>query len=236
MAARTTTGWPLVTPPSRPPALLERAVKPASRRRGSRRGPRSRAAAPPRSPCPISHALDRLDRAERPREPAVEPPVPLHVGAEADRAAQGDDLEDAAQRVAGRLGRVDGLDHGAPRRRDRRSGPRDGLRAPPDLLPGEVERADAHAADLGDVAQDRDAELREQPLGRLPRRRPAPSSRARSSARARCGCRDGRTSWRPRGRRGRGAGRVTALGGGARRAARPPTSSASSSPSRGWRS
>ena len=30
MAARTTTGWPLVTPPSRPPALFERRWNPLS--------------------------------------------------------------------------------------------------------------------------------------------------------------------------------------------------------------
>ena len=54
-------------------------------------------------------ALDGLDRAERLGEAAVQPPVPLDVGAQADRAAEGDDLEDPAQRVSLGLGVVDGL-------------------------------------------------------------------------------------------------------------------------------
>src|SRR5207245_2149282 len=45
-------------------------------------------------------ALDRLDRAERLREPTVEPAVPLHVGAEPHGAAEGDDLEHAPERAA----------------------------------------------------------------------------------------------------------------------------------------
>src|SRR6188474_1352968 len=45
--------------------------------------------------------LDRMDRAECAREKPVELPVPLHVGSEADRAAERDHLEDSSQRVAG---------------------------------------------------------------------------------------------------------------------------------------
>src|SRR5439155_1509292 len=56
-------------------------------------------------------ALDRLDRAEGLRQPAVEPAVPLHVGAEPHRTAEGDHLEHAAERVALLLGRVDRGDH-----------------------------------------------------------------------------------------------------------------------------
>src|SRR5438874_1276205 len=67
-------------------------------------------------------ALDGLDRAEGLGEPAVEPSVPLHVGAEPDRAAHRDDLEYAPQRVPLGLGVVDrgdhrGLGHRDPHRR-----------------------------------------------------------------------------------------------------------------------
>src|SRR5512144_2516919 len=109
-------------------------------------------------------ALDRVDGAEGPRQETVQLPVPLHVGAKAYRAAHGHALEDATQRVPGRLGPIDGFDHrglgfgiGAANLA--------GLRASPDLLPRDLERPDVHAADLGHVAQDRDAEFAKQPLG-----------------------------------------------------------------------
>src|SRR5439155_23432689 len=108
--------------------------------------------------------LDRLDRAKRLREPAVEPPIPLHVRAEPHGGSEGDDLEHAAERVALLAGRVDRGDH---RRLGDRIGAPDlgGLGAPRKLLPREVEvRGDADAADLGDVAQEGDTELVEQSL------------------------------------------------------------------------
>src|SRR5207245_11147563 len=79
-------------------------------------------------------ALDRLDRAERLREPAVEPAIPLHVGAEPHGAAEGDDLEHAPERVALLAGGVDRLDH---RRLGGRLGAADlgGLGPPGEPLP-----------------------------------------------------------------------------------------------------
>src|SRR5256712_1887033 len=109
-------------------------------------------------------ALDRLDRAERLREPTVEPAVPLHVGAEPHGAAEGDDLEHAPERVALLAGGVDRLDH---RRLGGRIGAADlgGLGAPGELLPRDLEvGGDADPPDLGDMAQDRDPELVEHPL------------------------------------------------------------------------
>src|SRR5262249_38828146 len=114
-----------------------------------------------------SHAdlasLDGLDRAEGLREAAIEAPIPLDVGPEPDGAAERDDFEDAAERVAFALGLVDGSDHrglgggvGAP--------DFGALRAPSDLVPGNVELADARAADLRHVTQHRDAEFGEEPL------------------------------------------------------------------------
>src|SRR4030095_4960519 len=130
MAARTMTGWPFVTPPSRPPALLERRSKPpaSSKRISSWTWEPGRRAAP--QPMPRSGALapgapggreaqadlaafDGVNGAEGSGEPAVELAVPLHVRAQADRAVEGHHLEDATQRIAGRLRLVDGLDHGA---------------------------------------------------------------------------------------------------------------------------
>src|SRR5260370_3616658 len=109
-------------------------------------------------------ALDRLDRAERLREPAVEPSVPLHVRAEAHQAPDPDHLQHAAERVALLLRR-------AYRRAHRRLGRGIGaadlgrLRAPPDLLPGEVEvGGDTDAADLRHVREDRGPELAQEPL------------------------------------------------------------------------
>ena len=59
---------------------------------------------------PSLHALDRLDAHDRRRQSAVEALVPLAVGAQADRHAVGDHLEDAAQRVAGGARGLDQLD------------------------------------------------------------------------------------------------------------------------------
>src|SRR5688500_453341 len=108
--------------------------------------------------------LDGLDRAERLGQAAVEATIPLHIGAETDRAADGHRLEDAAQGVTLLLGAVDGRDDGLFRGR---IGAADlgCLRTPLDLVPGNGQVADAHAADLGHVAEDRDSEFGEQATG-----------------------------------------------------------------------
>src|SRR5262249_9802407 len=90
--------------------------------------------------------------------------IPLYVGAQAHGAAEGDDLEDAAQRIPGLLGAVDGLDHRALRR-GICAAHLGFLGAAADLIPGDLECADVHAADLRDAAQYADAELAEQALG-----------------------------------------------------------------------
>ena len=56
-------------------------------------------------------ALDGLDAHQRGREPGVEPPVPVHVRAEADRHAVRQHLDDAAEGVAVLVGLVDLRDH-----------------------------------------------------------------------------------------------------------------------------
>src|SRR6185436_5776834 len=116
-------------------------------------------------------ALDGMNGAEGLREPSVELAVPVHVGAQAHRTAKGHHLEHSAQGVALALGGVDGLDHEPLRLR---IGAADlaGLRPARDLVPGLRERPDAHAADLGDVAQDGDAELAEEPPGHAGHRHP----------------------------------------------------------------
>ena len=58
-----------------------------------------------------ANRLDRRNRHQRLREPAVELAVPLDVAAEADGHAGGDDLEAAAHRVSRRFRRVNRLDH-----------------------------------------------------------------------------------------------------------------------------
>src|SRR2546426_8170622 len=104
-------------------------------------------------------ALDRLDRADGLGQAAVEAAVPLHVRAQSHRAAERDHFEDAAARVAFAAGLVDRLDHpglgggiGAAHLR--------GLGAPAQLLPGQIEvGGDVDVVDLGDVAENRHAEL-----------------------------------------------------------------------------
>src|SRR5207248_11129324 len=59
-------------------------------------------------------ALDGLDRAEGLGEPTVESSIPLHVGAEPDRAAHRDDLEYAPHPIPLRLGGVGPAHHRAP--------------------------------------------------------------------------------------------------------------------------
>ena len=101
-------------------------------------------------------ALDRLDAHQRPGQPRVEPPVPVHVGAEARRQAVHDHLDDAARgcrRPCGpgrsarpsrarrrRPGSAPGPRRAAPRRRAR--GPsRRAPRTPPSSTTWESSRA-----------------------------------------------------------------------------------------------
>ena len=56
-------------------------------------------------------ALDGLDRAQRAGQAAVEPALPARVRAQPGRHAEGDDLEDAAQRLVRLALDVDVLDH-----------------------------------------------------------------------------------------------------------------------------
>src|SRR5712692_10631415 len=115
--------------------------------------------------------LDGVDGAERLGQQAVQLAVPLDVGAEPHRAAQRHHFEDPAERVARRLGPVDGVDH-------RALGLRVGaayfrfLGASPDLVPRQLERADADAADLDHMAEDRDPELAQELLGHAGHRDP----------------------------------------------------------------
>ena len=62
---------------------------------------------------PVAHldALDRLDAHERLGQQAVEPPVPVHVAAQAHGHAVGQHLDDAAQAVARLRDGLDLVDH-----------------------------------------------------------------------------------------------------------------------------
>ena len=122
LAARMTIGSPLDVPPSIPPALLVGRRKPnrrssagviglvADRVHHLRAGPAGRLEAQA-----DLHPLDRLDAHHGRRQPGVELAVPLGCDSQPDRAPGDDRLDDATQRVAGLLGRVD-------RRDDRRVG------------------------------------------------------------------------------------------------------------------
>ena len=118
MYALTRMSSPLVTPPSSPPAWLVGRVRAPVGAAGVARPRRQDLVVHLRARAPgglraeaDADRLDRRDRHQRLREPAVEPAVPLGEAAEAGRHAVGHDLEDAAQRVAGVAGRVDGRDH-----------------------------------------------------------------------------------------------------------------------------
>src|SRR5690625_3442574 len=56
-------------------------------------------------------ALDRLNPHERPRQPRVQAPVPLHVRSQTGRKAVYDDFDHPAERVALFMRRVDFGDH-----------------------------------------------------------------------------------------------------------------------------
>ena len=202
---------PLVTPPSRPPALLVGRATPATRPPAGVRhdlvvDPRARARRGLRAEADADR-LDRGNRHQRLRQPAVELAIPLHVAAEADRHAGGDHLEGAAERVAGFLARASiaaiircstSCVDAAQRRV---VGQRRGLRRTTTV----VRSGSRDAADREDVAGD---------AGRRPRasscRATAPAATRAAVSRALARSRTSRmSSWsylaRRRGRRGRAA-------------------------------
>ena len=114
-AARTTSGWPLVMPASRPPALFVGRTKP---RLGVSRCAlvelnrivNFRARPPGRFEAQADFdAFDRLHRHHRLRQAAVELAIPLGVRAQAERQPFDAHFDDAAQRVAFLAGGVDQL-------------------------------------------------------------------------------------------------------------------------------
>ena len=129
--------------------------------------------------APDADALDRRDRHERLREPAVQFSIPLDVAAEAGRHAVRDDLEGAAHRVAGFARLVDLGDHpalqiwiDAVQRRGVADGPGVGKRHRQRI--GHGGRADAE-----DVADDLGLDL----LQQLPRDRADRDPRSRLASR-----------------------------------------------------
>src|SRR6185295_12225565 len=124
-----------------------------------------RAAAPRRLEAQADlDRLDRLDRHQRAREGAVELVLPAGVGAHPGRRVEDPHLEDAPQGVAGQLDLVDlrlePLVEVLVERVEHR------LLAHADELVGRVDARRARdAADLDDVAQDADAEVREEGVG-----------------------------------------------------------------------
>ena len=108
--------------------------------------------------------LDGVNAHHRLRQPAIELPVPLHVGAEPRRQTRGDDFEGAAERVSGLFGGVDGRNHALLQFG---VGAAQGIIGQPEGL---VERDDAavgkgDTADGGDVARDTNTEASEQQAG-----------------------------------------------------------------------
>ena len=179
-----------------------------------------------------ARALDRLDRAQRAGQAAVEPPLPARVRAQAGRGAEGDDLEDAAQRLVRLALDVDVLDHRVARV---------AVQAAHGIVVDALEvlaRAAARRAPAPAPSRSAPRASGPRPRARAGRpwparrRPPARRSRARSRARARCARRSGGTSRCRRGRRDRGAA-------GGPRPPRPPPATGSSAPpswrSRGWR-
>jgi len=68
-----------------------------------------RGTAPPGGGKPVADldSLDRVDAHQGSRQPAVQPPVPVHVAAQARRQPVADDLDHAAERVPVLAGLVD---------------------------------------------------------------------------------------------------------------------------------
>ncbi len=120
-------------------------------------------------PEPELDALDDVDAHDRGRQRGVEAPIPVDVRAEPDGQPVDDDLEHAADRVAGRTCLVDAGDH-------RRLGVRVGAAQRRGVgLVARARRAgriDGHATDLRRERPDLDAELAQEGPGHGPRRDP----------------------------------------------------------------
>ena len=110
-------------------------------------------------------ALDGLDRAQRAGQAAVEAALPARVRAQPGRGAEGDDLEDAAERLVRLALDVDVLDHRAARV---------AVQAAHGVVVDALEVLDAqrlvarrrpHRADLHHVRADLDAERAQEGLG-----------------------------------------------------------------------
>ena len=110
IAARTRSGWPLVMPPSRPPARLVERTTPSGPGYISSWAAAAAAARGLEAVADLD-ALDRLDAHHRGGELAVEPVVAAGERAQADRQPVRDHLDDAAEGVAVLLGRLDLGDH-----------------------------------------------------------------------------------------------------------------------------
>ena len=117
IAPRTTTGWPLVMPPSSPPALLVPRVKPRLRRVLLRCVEadfvvdfRAGAAGGFEAEAELD-AFECLNADDGGGDARIEPAVPGHAAAEADRAAEDMRFDDSAGGVFGHLLLVDELLH-----------------------------------------------------------------------------------------------------------------------------
>ena len=162
-APRTISGSPLVTPPVSPPALFD-AVDPMAVGVPALDDVVDRRAEAARllEAEPELDALDDVDAHDGRRERGIEPAVPVDVRAQPDGQPVDHDLEDAADRVAGRPRLVDAGDH-----RGLRVGVGAAQRGVVGLVtrPGAVGRVDRHAADLGRERPGLDAELAQEGPG-----------------------------------------------------------------------
>ena len=113
-------------------------------------------------PEPELDALDDVDAHDRGGQRRIEPAVPVDVRPESDREPVDDDLEDAADGVAGRPRLVDPGDH-----RGLGVGVRAAQRGVVGLVPraGAVGRIDRHATDLGGERPGLDPELAQERAG-----------------------------------------------------------------------
>ena len=207
MATRATIRAPLEIPPSIPPARSVGRTYPSLRIVGD--GVVRVRAAPRRVVPPIADldGLDGLDAHERLGQEGVELAVPVHVAAQADRDAVGENLGHAAERVAHLGGGLDGGDH---RRLGRGIEAADRARVDPVQVARPRARAPgrrgglAQADDVADHASPRGGRGGAWPASR---RRRAPPSPEPTPARGRHARRRTRTSTCPGGRRDRdGAG------------------------------
>ena len=227
IAARTRSTSPVVMPPSVPPARSVLAVD--ARRRASTSSswaadPRRRGGA---EAVADLDALDRLDAHERRGEAGVDAAVPVHVGAEPGRQPVHDDLDDAAEGVAGAVRVVDLGDHRGARRRDPRSAPGRASIRSTSAAGGTAASSGTRTGPIATTwLTHRRCRARRGRRGRPRRARRGRRSRGRSPARAPGAPRRSRTSACRSGRRGPGAGGSAARRGRGRRrsAARPPRS------------